>query len=223
MLACETPSLEGGEARMAEYPEAKRSQPLHPWHQSACILLKQHVRLRGGGGGGCQLQFRDGFQEGPALDAMADVPPPDGNVFGEYCIRRAKMNDAGCTRRAVVAAASTWAHPRGDQRAHYALRAGPRIVSIDRLSSVANFREAINLHDDAGPVWQLLSVQVLPSLASRGLGDVLVNHALTVARATAGVHSVVAVTRCQTWGDAVRRQPALTLEEHIEGGADPGL
>ena len=98
-----------------------------------------------------------------------------------------------------------------------------RIASTAQLGSIATFRDTLALHDDAGPVWQLLSVQIHPSLASRGLGDMLINYALTMARTTAGVNRVVAVTRCRTWGDSARQQPTLTLEDHIGMDTDPGL
>ena len=97
-----------------------------------------------------------------------------------------------------------------------------RVASDDALLfDTATFRDALALHQDSGSVWQLLSVQVTPILMSRGLGDVLINYALTVARASPGVHKVVAVTRCRTWAQKVRQQP--TLEEHLEMGTGPGL
>eukprot|EP00966_Prymnesium_polylepis_P328497 7384298-Prymnesium_polylepis.1 len=204
----------------------------HAKHTNAARQDIDSLRLRGGGGEGCQVIFRDGFrelQEVRGKDSIADDLLLPAHEFGEYRIRSAKIHDA-----AALAALDnlSWPLPlRGfthDEISarimRFALgtfvlinRAGDvvgslytqRITSIDRLSSVTNFRKALDLHDDAGPVWQLLSVQVHPSLSSRGLGDVIINHALTVARATAGVHSVVAVTRCRTWGDAVRRRPAL--------------
>ena len=97
-----------------------------------------------------------------------------------------------------------------------------RVASDDALLfDTATFRDALALHQDSGSVWQLLSVQVTPILMSRGLGDVLINYALTVARASPGVHKVVAVTRCRTWAQKGRQQP--TLEEHLEMGTGPGL
>ncbi|KAL3918173.1 MAG: hypothetical protein SGPRY_006115, partial [Prymnesium sp.] len=98
-----------------------------------------------------------------------------------------------------------------------------RIASVNDLTSVGNFHRAIDLHDDAGPVWQLLSVQIHSSLSSRGLGDLLVNYALTVARASAGVHRVIAVTRCRMWADIRRQTPELSLRDHIDSKADPGI
>ena len=75
-----------------------------------------------------------------------------------------------------------------------------RISSVSELTGgTVDFRNALSLHTDTGAVWQLLSVQVLPSHGSRGLGDMLVNYGLTVARATPGVHRAAAVTRCRTW------------------------
>ena len=178
-------------------------------------------------------------------------PPPtldwQGEVFvhGQgYFIRRASLNDA-----ADLAAldASSWPAPlcgfcEDEIRDRIqAFEAGQlvlcapsgelvgslytqRVASADAmLFGAATFRDAHALHQDSGSVWQLLSVQVTPSLMSRGLGDVLINYALTVARASPGVHKVVAVTRCRTWAEAVRQQPTLTLEEHLEMGTDSGL
>ena len=100
-----------------------------------------------------------------------------------------------------------------------------RVASADAmLFGTATFCEALALHQDSGSVWQLLSLQVTPILMSRGLGDFLINYALTVARVSPGVHTVVAVTRCRTWAqESVRQQPTLTLEKHLDMGTDPGL
>ena len=89
-----------------------------------------------------------------------------------------------------------------------------------------------------------MSVQTRPSHVMRGLGDILINYALTVAKATpgpcdlrpvhdsrrldhaavlAGVHAVAAVTRCRSWVDAHIRDPQLTMTEYIQSRTDPGL
>ena len=94
-----------------------------------------------------------------------------------------------------------------------------RISSVSELTGgTVDFRNALSLHTDTGAVWQLLSVQVLPSHGSRGLGDMLVNYGLTVARATPGVHRAAAVTRCRTWSAG-----ATSLESHLATGTDPGI
>ena len=179
----------------------------------------------------------------PALDWIGEVPLHSGAGCGGFFIRRARLDDT-----AALAALEelSWPLPlRGFSFEEIEARIRrfepgqfvlcdpaidivgslytQRIASTAQLGSVATFREALAIHDDAGPVWQLLSVQILPSLASRGLGDMLINYALTVARATAGVNRVIAVTRCRTWAEAARQQPSLTLENHIGMGVDPGL
>ena len=97
-----------------------------------------------------------------------------------------------------------------------------RVSSDDAmLFGTSTFRDVLALHQDSGSVWQLLSVLVTPILMSRGLGGLLINYALTVARASPGVHTVVAVTSCRTWAQKGRHQQ--TLEEHLEMGTGPDL
>ena len=69
------------------------------------------------------------------------------------------------------------------------------------------------LHVDRGPVWQLLSVHVAPELSPRWVGEVLINHALAVARGTSGVQKVVAVMQREL------RTQSGRLELHSAGGA----
>ena len=45
-----------------------------------------------------------------------------------------------------------------------------RINSLDALQG-RSFNEAIELHADGGPIWQLVSIQVQSSQAARGLGE----------------------------------------------------
>ena len=146
-----------------------------------------------------------------ALDASTWPPPLRGLSVADICARIQHFQ----------AGQLVLCSPSGDiVGSLYTQRIASAAVIVE---GEATFRDALTLHEDHGPVWQLLSVQVSPDLMSRGLGDVLINYALTVARASPGVHQAVAVTRCRTWAQAVKQQPSFTLEEHIQYGADPGL
>ena len=98
-----------------------------------------------------------------------------------------------------------------------------------RISSTAvlreggnSFQRSIDFHADNGLVWQLLSIQVQPSHTAKGYGDMLIFHALTMAKA-AGVEDVLAVTRCRAWAAARERDPSLDMLWHAERGSDPGI
>ena len=96
-----------------------------------------------------------------------------------------------------------------------------RISSLDVLHG-GSFRDAIALHVDDGPIWQLITIQVEPSHATQGLGDTLILQALTVAKAE-GVRDAVAVTRCRSWAAARQSDPTLSMLEHARQGVDPGI
>lgn len=96
-----------------------------------------------------------------------------------------------------------------------------RISSLDVLRG-GSFRDAIALHVDDGPIWQLITIQVDPSHATQGLGDTLILHALTVAKAEE-VRDAVAVTRCRSWAAARQDDPSLSMLEHAREGTDPGI
>ena len=98
-----------------------------------------------------------------------------------------------------------------------------RIESAELLKDGVAFRSALDLHTDAGSVWQLLSIQIHPNNVGCGFGDILINHALTVAKAVPGVERVVAVTRCRTFGQARMYHSTLSLRAHVDSGMDPGL
>lgn len=72
-----------------------------------------------------------------------------------------------------------------------------RIVSTSAiLEGAATVANALALHKDSGPVWQLVSLQVAHGLVSPGLAShVLIDFFLTVARACASVCQVVAISR----------------------------
>ena len=98
-----------------------------------------------------------------------------------------------------------------------------RINSATSLNS-ASFRTAISLHSDHGLIWQLVSVQVShgtlwvvaaagqltftcraqvdSSCGEQGLGDLMINHALSIVSKMQDVDEVVAVTRCRSWAEA---------------------
>ena len=98
-----------------------------------------------------------------------------------------------------------------------------RIESAELLKDGVAFRSALDLHTDAGSVWQLLSIQIHPNNVGCGFGDILINHALTVAKAVPGVERMVAVTRCRTFGRARHYHPTLSLRGHVDSGMEPGL
>lgn len=179
----------------------------------------------------------------PPPDWLGEVPLRGDGSLGGFTIRRAELEES----KALVALDDlSWKPPlRGFTRNEIEARIqrfqsgqlvvcdesgaivgslySQRITSTEQLRTVSNFHESLSLHHDFGPIWQLLSVQLLPAFSSRGLGDLLVNYALTVARASPGVHRVIAVTRCRNWADALNRQPNLTLQEYLERGSDPGI
>lgn len=179
----------------------------------------------------------------PPLGYLGEVPLRGDRSIGTYSIRRATVEDASDL---ATLDEESWPAPlqgftidevrrrvRRFQAGQFVL-CDPngsivgslytqRIASTEKLSLVTDFHQSLDLHRDNGPIWQLISVQVHPSLASRGLGDMLINYALTVARASAGVNRVIAMTRSRTWADARKQNPSLSLQDHIKHGTDPGL
>eukprot|EP00965_Chrysotila_dentata_P080719 2663551-Pleurochrysis_carterae.AAC.2 len=92
-----------------------------------------------------------------------------------------------------------------------------RIASSEQLRAGITFREALDLHEDSGPVWQLIAVQVAAAQGPRGLGDLIINYALSVASLTEGVNEVVAITRCRNWNS----DAGISMEEYLSGEIDP--
>ena len=96
-----------------------------------------------------------------------------------------------------------------------------RINSLDALQG-RSFNEAIELHADGGPIWQLVSIQVQSSQAARGLGEQMIQHALMLAKME-GSGRAVAVTRCRSWVATRERYPSRSMLEHAREGSDPGI
>ena len=177
------------------------------------------------------------------LEMSGDVILKAESSAGSYRIRRANLGDAPALAeldaKSWPAPLSGLSQPEIEQRierfelGQLALFDGDnklvgslytqRIASIDQLRHKATFRSVLRLHEPDGRVWQLISVQVDPTLTARGLGDMLINYALTVAKATPGVQAVVAVTRTRGWATAQAKGASTSLEEYARSSVDPGL
>ena len=96
-----------------------------------------------------------------------------------------------------------------------------RVASAAALHG-GSFHRAIELHDDGGPLWQLVGIQIQPSAAQRGLATPLLERAFVLAKA-AGVETVVAVTRCRAYGAALAHAPSLDMLDHAARGFCRGL
>ena len=92
-----------------------------------------------------------------------------------------------------------------------------RLSSAAQLENV-EYCDLSSLHQQDGPLLQLLSIQTGKDHANSGYGGVLRDHALTLASLDDSIQSVVGVTRCRAYGAAAIAQPGLSMENHIEKG-----
>ena len=168
-----------------------------------------------------RLSFGDALADllprAPRAATLADVPElvaleaaswPEHLRLGEASIRaRIELFAAG---QLVV------------ERGHRVVAAlfTQRLRSMGDLDD-ATFDRVLDLHDNHGMVWQLVTIQAERD-PTRHLGDDLAWSALRSAK-FAGARSVVAVTRCRQFADALQTDPSLTLESHVRRGTDKGL
>lgn len=85
-----------------------------------------------------------------------------------------------------------------------------RIARREDLSG-ASAESVERLHTETGSTVQLLSVNILPEMQERQLGEQLLEFMLQYCRLVDGVESVVAVTRCRNYENGRGR----SLEEYI--------
>lgn len=108
-----------------------------------------------------------------------------------------------------------------------------RIVGVIYTQKIAHpqaltktpFKDIAKLHDPAGNVLQLISINVAPDMQNKGLGDALIEFILWWVALRGGIEKVVGVTRCKNY----REHAHLSMEEYVKQhlantmGVDPIL
>lgn len=92
-----------------------------------------------------------------------------------------------------------------------------RIDSAEDIKSFS-FETVEGLHRKDGPVVQLLTVNVLPELQHKNLGDQLLEFMLQLCTLMNGVHTIVAVTKCKDYHKHTYTTPAEYINLRNENG-----
>ncbi len=99
-----------------------------------------------------------------------------------------------------------------------------KINDADALK-LSSFHTLSTLHQPHGKIFQLLSVNIAPSMQDSGLGDQLIEFVLWWVSLMGGIEKIVGVTRCKNYVD----HPALSIEDYVQAhiekdsGIDPIL
>jgi len=153
-----------------------------------------------------------------------------------YRIRRPRVDDLPTLLNLEEAC---WAEPLRASRAEIldrskrfpqgqcAIEMDDRIVGIiysQRITEVEALRgitchEVSSLHDDQGPILQLLAVNVFSEVRQYGLGDQLLRFMLRYAGHKRGITGVCAVTLCKKYD----RQASMPMAEYIHKRDVQGL
>lgn len=132
-----------------------------------------------------------------------------------YCIRHPQFEDVA----ALIELESVWpSHLRlskqeierrlsVDLQTHYVIEMDARVVGViyaQRIQSVVQLKETpfswiSTLHDEAGEVLQLLSINVLPEYQGKCLGDQLLSFVLQTSVLDSRIKTVTGITRCNQY------------------------
>ncbi|MDY6949882.1 MAG: SDR family NAD(P)-dependent oxidoreductase [Thermodesulfobacteriota bacterium] len=85
-----------------------------------------------------------------------------------------------------------------------------RIQDVAKLKET-NCQEVASFHEAAGPIIQLLAVNVLPAIQHLGFGDQLLEFMLLFSAVRSGVERVVAVSLCKNYAE----HPGVPIQEYM--------